>query len=280
MNNSPRSSPCPECGGTGRKVLSPSQWVECDACDAIPPLNEELSTANHWLLVFLPIILIGTFLWRFLVTAHEFPSTGMRNFSIGLDLLCLVSLIGLWVMISRKQLPVGRFLHLIFWLGLFAGLGLFVIRLSGSTQSWWTGHLYYKLSPRTTIGQGDDRRVVRAADTAANDTKTGSNAAESDSPTAVYKAFYAAYNNKDNEAMKTMISRGEFRSLDFADKKKADERNEQTLKKLLERPMGSSDDTRNEKINGDTATVECLNPKGVWYTRNFVKEDGKWKLID
>ena len=80
--------------------------------------------------------------------------------------------------------------------------------------------------------------------------------------------------------MKTMISKGPFRMLDFSDKKKADERDEQTLKRVLEQPMGPSDDTRNETISGDTATVECLNKKGKWYIRKFVKEDGKWKLTN
>ncbi len=278
MNNSIQSSPCPECGGTGRKGFPP-QWVPCSACQGTSPLEDKPAATNRWLFLLLAIILIGTFLWRALATAHEFPSTGLRNMTIGLDILCLVGLIGLWIQISRKRPAVGLELHVLFWIALLAGLGLFAIRLNG-TKSWWTGHLKYELSPRSDVHVNP---VIPAANTVANDTKTGSNTsapAEPDSPSVVYKAFYAAAINKDIETMKTLISKGLFGTLDFADKKQADERNIQLLSKVLEQPqpLGPSDDTRNEKITGETATVECLNPKGNWYTRKFVKENGKWKI--
>ena len=35
---------------------------------------------------------------------------------------------------------------------------------------------------------------------------------------------------------------------------------------------------RNEKIEGDRATLEVKNSFGVWETVPFVKEDGTWKI--
>lgn len=35
---------------------------------------------------------------------------------------------------------------------------------------------------------------------------------------------------------------------------------------------------RNEKIEGDKATLEVKNPFGTWETIPFVKEDGEWKI--
>ncbi|MEP6848858.1 MAG: hypothetical protein ABI999_08365 [Acidobacteriota bacterium] len=231
------------------------------------------------MLIWIAIYLIGSFLWRALIPADEVPSTELQYLTIGLDLLGLICLIGLWIQISRERPPrIGVGLNGLFLFALLAGLGLFVIRISGGNQSTWTGHLTFEYRPRSDVFKNP---VIPAAHNAANDTKTGSTtveAAASASPSVVYRAFYAASKNGDDETMKTLISRGKFRALDFSDKKRADERNTQTLRKLLEQPLGPSDDTRNEKITDETATVECLNPKVKWYTRKFVKEDGIWKL--
>ena len=278
MNDSIPSSPCPECRGTGRKEAGPSKWVSCSACQGISP--SEVKPGTPVMLTLIAIYMIGSFLWRALIPANEVPSTELQYLTIGLDLLCLISLIGLWIQTSReKPSRIGVGLNGLFLIALLAGLGLFVIRMSGGNQSRWTGHLTFEYPQRRSDVYVNP--VIPAAHTAANDTKSGSNTAEaaaSDSPSVVYKAFCAAYKKGDDETMKTLISRGQFRALDFANKKDADERNIQTLKKLLQQPLGSSDDTRNEKITDLTATVECLDPKGKWYARKFVKEDGIWKL--
>ncbi len=279
MNSSIQSSPCPECGGTGRKGFPP-QWVPCSACQGTSP-SEDPVASNRWLFVFLTITLTGTFLWRAIGVADEIPSPGYRALTIGLDLLCLVSLIGLRIHASRQVPPLTFGLNILFWFALLAGLGLFAIRLS-SPRSWETGHLKYiwDLSPRSDVRVSP---VIPAAKTAANDTKTGLNTVESvapDSPSAVSKAYYAAIKNKDIQTMKTLLSKDTFSSIyaNMHDKKAADEAIDKALRMDVERPLAPSDDTRNEKITGNTATVECLSSKGDWYTQNFVNEDGKWKL--
>ncbi len=50
------------------------------------------------------------------------------------------------------------------------------------------------------------------------------------------------------------------------------------LKDLIERPLAKTAETRNEKIDGDKATLEYLDEKGGWSPMDFIKEDGAWKL--
>src|ERR1043165_245088 len=102
-----------------------------------------------WVGIFLAIYLILVFLWRALITAHELPSPELRNMTIGLDVLCVVALIGLWIRSSRAAPSrVGRGMHFLFLVALLSGLGLFAIRMNG-TESFWSGHIKYGLLPRT-----------------------------------------------------------------------------------------------------------------------------------
>jgi len=85
----------------------------------------------------LSVLLIGNFLYRMLVTAHEYPVRTSQMLQIGVDLLMVAGLVGI-----RKTGPMP-----LFWIALIAGIGLFAIRLH-SDASWWTGHWSYALSPR------------------------------------------------------------------------------------------------------------------------------------
>ncbi len=57
---------------------------------------------------------------------------------------------------------------------------------------------------------------------------------------------------------------------------------DETLKENLSDPDYNSPtipETRNEKINGNEATIEVIAPKtGQWTELPFVKEEGRWKL--
>lgn len=99
------------------------------------------------------------------------------------------------------------------------------------------------------------------------------------SPAEVYKAQNEAHKRKDAATMKSNLSRA---SLELIEK---DARaREITLDDWLtmEEEGGeeiASIQTRNEKIDGDTATVE-INADGgeEWDVMPFVKEDGRWKI--
>jgi hypothetical protein len=50
------------------------------------------------------------------------------------------------------------------------------------------------------------------------------------------------------------------------------------LKELMEKPQAATPDTRNEKINGNRATLEYLDEEGKWSTMDFSKEGNDWKI--
>jgi len=98
-------------------------------------------------------------------------------------------------------------------------------------------------------------------------------------PTATFKAFYEASKKKDVAGMKKTLSKG---TLDMFDKL-AKEQNKTTDDMLKDVDKDDKSEkmpeTRNEKINGDTATFEVKNEKtNKWDPLPFVKENGEWKI--
>jgi len=101
----------------------------------------------------------------------------------------------------------------------------------------------------------------------------------SSSPTATFKKFFEATKKKDVEGMRKSLSKG---SLEMFDKV-AKQQNKTTDEILKDVDKESKDEklpeTRNEKIDGDTATLEVKNEKtGKWDSLPFVKEDKEWKI--
>ena len=97
------------------------------------------------------------------------------------------------------------------------------------------------------------------------------------SPTATAKAFYDAVKAKDVQGIKNNMSKA---SLDLMEKFAKMEN--KSLDDALKDPSASNPpatfESQNEKINGDTATLEVKDEKGNWETLPFVKEDGQWKI--
>jgi hypothetical protein len=101
----------------------------------------------------------------------------------------------------------------------------------------------------------------------------------SSSPTRTFKEFFEASKKKDVAGMKKALSKG---TVDMFDKL-AREQKKSTDDVLKELDKDAKDEkmpeTRNEKITGDTATLEVKNEKtGKWDTLPFVKENGEWKI--
>ena len=101
----------------------------------------------------------------------------------------------------------------------------------------------------------------------------------SSSPTKTFKAFFEASKKKDTAGMKKALSKG---TVDMFDKL-AKEQNKTTDDMLKGLDKDDKDEkipeTRNEKITGDTATLEVKNEKtDKWDTLPFVKENGEWKI--
>lgn len=96
-------------------------------------------------------------------------------------------------------------------------------------------------------------------------------------PTDAYKTAWAIREKKDVEGMKKVVSKDiiEFMTeIGKAEKKSLDEE----LKDLCDRPQAKTPETRNEKITGNTATIEYLDETGNWRTMDFIKEGSEWKL--
>jgi hypothetical protein len=96
-------------------------------------------------------------------------------------------------------------------------------------------------------------------------------------PTDTYKTGYAARQKKDLAELKRVMSKDalEFLSMMGTEEKKT---LDDQLTELAKRPQAATAETRNEKINGDRASLEYLNEKGGWSPMEFVKEGADWKI--
>lgn len=99
-------------------------------------------------------------------------------------------------------------------------------------------------------------------------------------PTNTFMAFYEASKKNDVPGVIRVLSKD---SLDFltAEAKKENK----TLEVALTESLKTADvpkttpETRNEKVDGDKATLEVKDDKSSnWDTFNFVKENNEWKL--
>lgn len=135
----------------------------------------------------------------------------------------------------------------------------------------------------TTADNANTSPAANAANTNANTSSANANGTSSDpgnyngSPTEVYKAAYTARKNCDVAGLKKVMAK---ELLDFLakmgkeDKKSVDDE----LKELCQRPQASTEQVRNEKIDGDHASIEYLDENNEWQPMDFVKEGGVWKM--
>jgi hypothetical protein len=113
----------------------------------------------------------------------------------------------------------------------------------------------------------------------ASQSPSATNDSSATSPSGVFKAQNEARKNKNAATMQSNLSRA---SLELIEK---DARARGiTLDEWLTLDEEGNDEittiqTRNEKIDGDTATVEINTDGGEeWDVMPFVKEDGRWKI--
>ena len=97
------------------------------------------------------------------------------------------------------------------------------------------------------------------------------------SPTEVYKAAYTARKNCDLAGLKSVMSKQLLDRIgDFAkeDKKSLDDE----IKDICKEPQASTEQVRNEKIDGDRSSIEYLDEKNTWQRMDFIREGGVWKM--
>ncbi|HEY0321611.1 MAG TPA: hypothetical protein VGC66_11680 [Pyrinomonadaceae bacterium] len=104
------------------------------------------------------------------------------------------------------------------------------------------------------------------------------------SPTATLKAYFEAMQKKDAAGLKKTLSKGTLEMFEQFAKaqsppKTLDEALQTGLSSTTSTDSNKMPETRNEKIDGDKATLEVKNDKtGQWETVPFVKEEGSWKI--
>jgi len=106
-----------------------------------------------------------------------------------------------------------------------------------------------------------------------------SNQLSESSPSGVLKQYVAASQKQDIAAMKNLLSKG---SLELIEKsaKAQNSTTDELLRKESSVKIQNAPETRNEKIEGDAATVEVKNETTGEFDMKmpFVKENGLWKI--
>ena len=100
-------------------------------------------------------------------------------------------------------------------------------------------------------------------------------------PSATFKTYFEAQKKKDVAGMKQTLSKTSLAMMERS-AKQTQLTLDKMIEKQLENPSSTIDkmpETRNEKIDGDNATLELHNEDANrWDTMYFVKEDGAWKI--
>ena len=118
--------------------------------------------------------------------------------------------------------------------------------------------------------------TTAAAPGPANATSTGERGSLA-TPTEAYKTAYNLRAKKDVAGLRGIMAPDIMEFLTMmgeAEKKSLDE----MIMDMCNKPQADRAESRNEKITGDTATVEYLTETGGWKTMDFQKIDGEWKL--
>jgi hypothetical protein len=109
-------------------------------------------------------------------------------------------------------------------------------------------------------------------------TESKPSTAGASTPTAAAEKMFAAIKNKDAAALKSQLSAASLKEVEDS-AKRAGEPVEKYLGDILgATPVGEKFEARNEKIDGDRATVEMADKNGQWTPNKFVKENGVWKI--
>lgn len=98
------------------------------------------------------------------------------------------------------------------------------------------------------------------------------------SPTATYTTAYNAVKNKDGAAFKRVLTKQDLENMEESAKVYGKSSEEMLTEMMSLIPVPMSNQSRDEKIDGDTATLEVKNEDGEWESVEFVKEDGEWKM--
>jgi hypothetical protein len=99
-----------------------------------------------------------------------------------------------------------------------------------------------------------------------------------DSPKETFMTYTKAVKRKDITAMKLLLSNATMKMNELEAQARGVPVDEVVKNETLFNEHQTTVKLRNEKINGDTATLEVENSTGMWETVPFVREEGVWKI--
>lgn len=97
-------------------------------------------------------------------------------------------------------------------------------------------------------------------------------------PAETFKTYIKALKQKDITTMKLLLSSETIRMHEQEAKVQNVTVDDIVKRETLFSEGQRTVEYRNEKIDGDKATLEVKNPSGAWETVPFVKEDDVWKI--
>ena len=98
------------------------------------------------------------------------------------------------------------------------------------------------------------------------------------SPLETFKTYTKAIKAKDVKAMRLLLSDATIKMQEQEAKVQRTTVDEVMKNQTLFGENQTSVEYRNEKIDGEKATLEVKNISGTWQSVPFVKEDGAWKI--
>ncbi|HLA95979.1 MAG TPA: hypothetical protein VK612_09675 [Pyrinomonadaceae bacterium] len=102
--------------------------------------------------------------------------------------------------------------------------------------------------------------------------------AEPASPMQTFKTYAKAIKQKDTTTMKLLLSADTIKMLDQEAKSQGATLDDVVKRETLFGENQKTGEIRNEKIDGQKATIEVKNSFGTWETVPFVLEDSQWKI--
>jgi len=101
---------------------------------------------------------------------------------------------------------------------------------------------------------------------------------EPSSPHQTFETYIRAMKAKDYSSMKVLLSDSTIKMHETEAKSMGTNVDDIIKRQSLIAPDQKTVEYRNEKIDGDKATLQYKNSYGQWDTMPFVREDGVWKI--
>ena len=97
-------------------------------------------------------------------------------------------------------------------------------------------------------------------------------------PVETFQTYVKAFKKKDIKTMKLLLSNATIKMHEQAAKSQNTTVDEIIKRETLLAEGQTGVDYKDEKVDGDKATLQFKNSFGTWETMPFVREDGVWKI--